>query len=84
VDLARRASDLVPYVWEAIGFGTREHLVRLSGDWLIPVTNEELPKPEWPAASEPADCIKAACFVGRWFARAGDETTIFAMLGVIP
>ncbi|BDG36365.1 three component ABC system middle component [Saccharococcus caldoxylosilyticus] len=34
--------------------------------------------------SEISDCFSAAEIIGRWFARVGDETTIYAMLGVKP
>lgn len=82
----KRAKDLVPHTWEAIAFGMSAGLFTVSSGGELECEGERKKRklPAWSADSEPVDCAKASHFVGRWLARIGDESTVFAMLGIMP
>jgi hypothetical protein len=77
-----RATDLVPYYKEALLFGVQSGLFSISPGGHVTALVSDRPLPEWPDNSEPFDCRRQARFVGRWMAKAGDEATIYSILGI--
>jgi hypothetical protein len=85
VRFAERAMALAPLVKEAILFGTNGELLKMSSYRLLAA-----PRPPAmvgfmkQATDEVADCIKKVEFVGKWFARSGEYSTVMALWGVAP
>jgi hypothetical protein len=86
VPFAERASALVPFVREAILFASERGVLAVDNKGLLrsgPVALRGITK--YRASREEAgEAVRAAEFVGRWFALAGTTTTIFTLLGVSP
>jgi len=78
---ARRAQPLVPLVREALRLGVRNGRLDLADGRLRATTRTEPPNDP---TEDLAECFNAARFVGRWFARRHDVTTIYGLLGVRP
>jgi hypothetical protein len=80
------AADLVPYTREALLFATARGLLALA-----PGGRVRRPSPRALAtrslemeSPEVAECVRKSRQLGKWLARAGNEHTIFATLGVRP
>lgn len=84
VGLSNRSTGLVPYSREALVYSLSSSLLSVSQDGLLIPAKSKVRLPRWGKDSEVSDCIKKAHFLGRWFARTGDTTTVFALLGVVP
>lgn len=86
IGFSRRAQELVPHTWEAVALGVNAGLLSVSTStgYLSSCRQTGRHIPDWPVDSEPANCLKASSFVGRWLARVGEESTVYAMLGVKP
>lgn len=84
--LAERARVLVPFTREGLNFGGRYSLLRW--DRQTVVANSSFKKKNEGYAkkstTEVQDCIRRASFVGKWFQRTGDASTVMAILGVRP
>jgi len=84
--LAERARTLVPYTKEALIFGGMRGFLVLGpgtiegGRTWIRKVNAELRQ----TSDEVRMCVKKAEFLGRWFARTGNEATVMALMGVKP
>ena len=84
IGFAERASELVPVTREAIIFLLQSNTIKLdetAGLVNLPSKKVSIKGQE---QGEIADCYNKADLVGRWFARAGTITTIYAMWGVKP
>ena len=79
-----RAHDLVPHTKEALHFGADSGFLVFSQEARLNTIERSVASIDWPPDSEPAACTQKAHFIGRWFARAGEPATIFAILGVMP
>jgi ABC-3C biological conflict system middle component len=84
IGFGERASELIPITKEAIIFLLQAEAIRL--DEQAGLINQPYPNVtiDGQNQGEIADCYRKAELVGRWFARAGTATTIFAMWGVRP
>lgn len=85
--IAERARVLVPFTREAINFGGRYSLLAWAQDGMItalPEWSQKIDDYRIRSTSEVQDCVKKAAFVGKWFRRTGDASTIMATLGVRP
>ncbi len=79
-----RARQLVPYTKEAIHFATQLEMLSFSEHGQLNAPKRRNKGLGWLSDSEPEICKKKARLVGRWFTRAGDPATIYAILGVKP
>lgn len=86
VAFAGRVQALRPAVQEGLMFGLAHASIAIEGGRLIvgarrlPMTFSKDPE----LSAEVRDCLDRASFIGRWFAAAGTESTIFAAWGVAP
>jgi len=82
--IAPFARALVPYVRMGILLGAERGLVSFDDGELAP---GPVPLPKPPSAraeGDLAECQRAARFLGRWFAKYPDPSSILALLGVKP
>jgi len=84
VGLSSRARGLVPYSREALIYSLSSSLLSVSRDGRLVPAKGKVKLPKWDKDSEVTTCVKKAYFLGRWFARSGDTTTVFGFLGVVP
>ncbi|WP_376760901.1 three component ABC system middle component [Archangium violaceum] len=83
IQFAPRARGLLPYAREALLFAAVRGVLTFDAEGNIAV-GKRLRAPPWERHAEPAECLRAAGFVGRWLARAGEVQSIFIMWGVRP
>lgn len=83
VQFSNRAQRLVPITKESVLFGLQHNVFQISdkGNLILSDVPTKLP---WSKDMETAVIANKSQFVGRWFAIAGDVTTIFHMWGVRP
>lgn len=84
VGFSERTRHLVPYTKEALVFGIQEDVIVVSGSGTLISGDRRLGSLPWSRDAEPSVCRNKARFVGRWFARAGDISTVFTMWGICP
>ncbi len=84
ISFAPRVRQLVPYTREALIFGIQNRVLALDDNGQLVRGQQRLRNPDWERDAEPALCRQRAGFIGRWFAQAGEATTIFAMWGIRP
>ena len=84
VGFTERARGLVPYTKEALTFGLQKQSFKLTDNGhVIPTPGIKQPA-TWKNDLEIVACLRAARFIGRWFAQVGDPGTIYYMWGVQP
>jgi hypothetical protein len=81
-----RAAALVPLVKDAILLASRDGLLGLEGTRLKATGNKRSVEAYGKGCRSPEvqACLKTATFLGRWFALAGEATTVMALWGVRP
>lgn len=86
VGFPERAAALVPLIKDAILLASRGGLISSEGVRLKAAGNRRsLGEYSRSCQSlEVQECLKKAMFVGRWFALAGEATTVMALWGVRP
>jgi hypothetical protein len=84
INFASRVRQFIPYTREALIFGIQHRVLITDDDGAFIHGQRRLSTLNWAEDSEPEECRKQAGFVGRWFAQAGEATTIFAMWGIRP
>jgi hypothetical protein len=84
MDFAQRCAALMPYFREAMLFACNGELLAFTKAGLILAPQIPAEPKLWTSNSEPAECMKRAHFVGRWFSVAGNVGTIYAMWGIRP
>ena len=84
IDFAERTRNLLPYTKEALAFGIQKKLIKVTEEGKLLACQKGSLSMAWPNEEEPAVCRIKANFFGRWLARAGDISTIFAMWGIRP
>ena len=84
VGFAQRVSKLTPYTREAIIFGMQSHMLDLDERGNLYPTQRKLSSLGWDSASEAAICREKAKFLGGWYSKAQDISTLFIMWGVRP
>lgn len=84
IDFAKNTRYLVPYTREALIYGVNSGIVNISDKGSLIRSDVTIKKPKWPKDSEPSLILRKATFVGRWFARSGNTSTIYAMWGIQP
>jgi len=82
VGFTQRARQLVPYTKESLIFAMQQGLTTTNENGELLPVKTKLKGLCWPNQSEPDVCRNKAQFIGRWLARAGDVSTIFAMWGI--
>jgi len=86
VEFGKRSSTLVPYTREAIQFLLQHRIIGLDAEGKV-TKGEVAPKgvTKYQQTSESIQqSYRRSEFVGKWFARSGSPTTVFALLGVTP
>ena len=82
---AERAASLTYYTKESIMFGLLHGWLMLREGKLASLKDDkEAIKLQKNLELEARECVRAAYFVGRWFAKAGTPETIMALWGVKP
>jgi hypothetical protein len=86
IHFPQRARHLLPYTKEAILFGLQTGTLKFNEErhLVIESTNKVRKLSSWESDAEIISCLKESQFLGRWFAQAGDSSTIFYMWGVRP
>jgi hypothetical protein len=86
INCSKRIRNLNPYTLESIAFGIKTGIIHIDENGKINSNSNVslLTKLKWNAELEPTKCLQRAAFLGRWFAKAGDVTTIYIMWGIRP
>lgn len=80
---AERTREMTPYTKEAVIFGMKNNIFNLDarGNFKPLRMNSEM---AWPDTSKPFKIRKQSEFLGRWFAKSGEPSKIFRLLGILP
>lgn len=79
-----RVRRLVPFTREAVIFAALKGFITLALNGNLQ-SSQPSPRPlSWPSDAEVHECLNAAQLLGRWFASAGDMSTVFRLWGVRP
>jgi len=79
-----RTRQLVPFTKEALLWCLSSGLIAIDDKACLYPLKNRLNIDYWPSDSEPKTCKDKAFFLGRWLTRAGDPSTILAILGIKP
>ncbi|WP_258068246.1 MULTISPECIES: three component ABC system middle component [unclassified Rathayibacter] len=80
--LAPRARAMAPHVREGLRYGLRTPTLQIDAEGqLHGELFGRLPRKN---GADVPDMVKAASFLGKWFATVGSSATVFAILGVTP
>ena len=84
--IASRCQALVPFARTALTFGGMHGFLRFDGSLLVAAAerSKSVRQVIQKTSTEVRTCAAKAEFVGKWFANAGNATTIFALMGVRP
>lgn len=83
VGFARRAHDLLPYGFEALGFLMQMGLFTVGAQGRLKAVPNGMRK-SFIGTAETVSCQRVARFVGKEFARVGDRSTLYMTMGVRP
>lgn len=83
VQFSDRCKRLVQYTREGLIYGMQGNLFSVNDGGRL-VSSGKIIKLPWNSDTESYECAQKAEFVGRWFAQAGEVSTIFHMWGVRP
>ncbi len=83
VGFARRATDLLPYTFEALGFLMQMGLFTVDAPGRLKTVPDSMRK-SVTGTAETVSCQRVARFVGKEFARVGDRSTLYMTMGVRP
>lgn len=82
VGFARRVRRLIPYTKEAIIFGIRSRVIQIDEKGnLIPTKVKPASHP-WNSETEETKCLEKAKFIGRWYAKVQDLSSLYILWGV--
>jgi hypothetical protein len=84
IGLVDRIKQLTPITKEALIFSMRSNLIIVDGSGNLTLVNKRFKAIPWSNDTEPTICYGKSQFVGRWFAQAGDTSTILTMWGIRP
>lgn len=80
--LAPRARSMSPHVREGLRYGLRTSSLELDTEGQL--HGELFGRIPRKSGADVPDMVKAAAFLGKWFATVGSSATVFAILGVTP
>lgn len=83
VGFARRATDLLPYTFEALGFVMQMGTFKVATNGRLKTDSTGVRK-SLTGTAETISCQRVARYVGKEFARVGDRSTLYLTLGVRP
>jgi hypothetical protein len=83
VSFAERVRELMPITQESLMFVLQTHVVTVSDEGNLDIVPKHR-KSDSTLSDEIKEILKKATILGRWFARAGNTTTIFTTWGVKP
>ena len=83
VGFARRATDMLPYAFEALGFLMQMDLFKVDEQGRLKAIPDGMRK-SVTGTAETISCQRVARFVGREFARVGDRSTLYMTMGIRP
>lgn len=86
IDFGRRATELVPFVREAVMFCLDRNIIEISITGRFDIGNAKFKglKQYQASSDEIFSILRKSEFVGRWLNTGGPSANIFAMLGVRP
>ncbi|EEM01730.1 hypothetical protein bmyco0002_59650 [Bacillus pseudomycoides] len=84
LDFANKNRDLIPHVRETLIFLVHRNVLNITSEGQIKLGYKGLKRKKVVNTSEVKACMNKAKFIGRWFAKAGSTTTIFAIWGIRP
>ncbi len=89
IGFAARSREIVPFVREGLTFGVAARGLRITPDGGVEVgsgisTRRTLSPTDGESAEEVNECLRRATFTGKWLARAGSPSTVFALWGIRP
>ena len=76
------AESLTAQTRAGLRFALAKGTCQLQGDRLVP--GKKLKANGWDATAESKACLSKSTLVGKWLAKAGDESTVYSLLGVRP
>jgi hypothetical protein len=84
IGFADRTRQLLPITKEALLFLLQVNAVALDEQARLNIIHYQRHIPTSQKEGEISSCYRAAVVIGRWFARAGSVTTIYALWGIRP
>lgn len=89
VGFADRTRDVSPFVREGVSFGLAARGLRITPDGGIEAAagmslRRMVQENEGSGPTDVNECLRRATFIGRWLARAGSPSTVFALWGIRP
>jgi hypothetical protein len=82
IGFINRSRQLTPITKEALIFSMQSNLITIDGNGDLTLVTKRFKSLPWPNDTEPTICYRKSQFVGRWFAQAGDVSTILTMWGI--
>lgn len=83
VDFPRRATDMLPFAFEALGLLMHMKIIKVTPEGRLQTDPQGVRKTD-AGSPETIACQRVARFLGKQFAQIGDALTIYATLGVRP
>jgi hypothetical protein len=89
VGFAERTRDVTPFVREGFSFALAARGIRITPDGGVEVgtgisVRRVLPEGDGDVVTDANECLRRATFIGKWLARAGTPSTVFALWGIRP
>lgn len=84
--ITERSRLLVPFTREALMFGGLYGVLKFSGSEVLGANewDKKISETINACSAEIRECVKKAEFIGKWFAKTGNASTVMALLGVKP
>lgn len=84
LDFANKNRDLIPYVRETLIFLVQRNMLNITSEGQFQLGHKGLKRKKVVNTPEVKECMNKAKVVGKWFAKTGSTTTIFAIWGIRP
>ena len=84
VEFAATVKELIPIVKETLIFLLQKNLLIINDNGKLVIGSERLNRKYHRDTEEILESIDKAKFMGKWFAKAGEVTTIYALWGIRP
>ncbi|MED4354315.1 DUF6521 family protein [Schinkia azotoformans] len=84
IAFANKNKNLVPFVREAITFLLQRDIISLTDQGEFAMGNKKYRRVKVFETEDVQECLKAAKFMGKWLARSGSSSTIYAIWGLRP
>ncbi|MGO0258246.1 three component ABC system middle component [Priestia aryabhattai] len=84
IEFAVTVRGLIPFVKEALIFSLQKSVLSINDYGKLVAGSKRFNKKQTKDTEEILESINKAKFVGKWFAKAGEVTTIYALWGIRP